>query len=159
MTTLAPTISLPLDGAERASRRAHPARARIGRPRDGKLARLAALEALAGCGRRDLEALASVADLTRVPAGTVLADGPELRRQWWMPVDGWLLAEGHHTVSRTVPAGWSWAAPRFPAPGGRLTAVRESWVLVAPVPRLGAVLEECPRLGTAVRATLVGGDV
>jgi hypothetical protein len=76
-----------------------------------------------------------------------------------MPVEGWLLAEGDQTVSRTVPEGWSWVAPRFPAPGGRLLAVRDTWVLVAPVQRLGATLEQHPRLGAAVRATLVGGDV
>ena len=158
MTILASTIPFPLDGAERSARLAHPTR--LGRrPRDGKLRRLAELETLQGCRPHDLEVLASVADMTHVRAGEVLADGVELRRQWWMPLEGWLLAEGEQAVSRTVPAGWSWVAPRLPAPRGRLTAVRDGMVLVAPVQRLSAVIEEHARLGSVVRASLVGGDV
>lgn len=160
MTTFAPPIPLPVDDRQ-AARLDHPARRRdrAGRWRDGKLRAMAAVDSLAACRRPDLEVLAAAADLIRVPAGTVLAEGWEFTRQWWMPVDGWLLAEGDSVVARTVPTGWSWVAPRFPAANGRLSSPRESRLLVAPVHRLASVLDEHPRLGDVVRATLVGGDV
>ncbi len=150
------TITVPLDAARRASRLAHPARRRL---RDEKLEQLRGVEALAGCRRPELEALGRVADVMVVPAGTVLAEGWELTRQWWMPIDGWLLAEGDGALARTVPAGSSWAAPRIAPESGRLTALRPSTVLVAPVGRLMGAMADHPRLGTAIRASLAGGDV
>jgi hypothetical protein len=159
MDTLAPPILLPLDGAEQASRLAHPARRRARRHRDGKLELMAAVDGLARCRWTDLEVLARTADLVHVGPGTVLAEGWEFRRQWWMPLEGWLLVEGEGTISRTVPAGRSWVAPRLPDPQGRLSALREATALVAPVHRLAATLEVRPGLGSAVRATLLNGDV
>jgi hypothetical protein len=156
MTTFAPPIPLPVDGRE-AARLDHPTRRH--RWRDGKLRAMAAVDSLSGCRRQDLEVLAATADLIRVPAGAVLAEGWDFTRQWWMPLEGWLLAEGDSVVARTIPAGWSWVAPRFPATNGRLSSPRESRLLVAPVHRLSPVLDDNPRLGEVVRATLVGGDV
>jgi len=155
-TTLAPTITLPLER----SRDLHPARrpARWAR-RDGKLELIHGIDSLAGSPRSDVVALASVADLIEVSAGTVLEEGRRFGQQWWMPVDGWLLAEGDGNLARTVPAGASWVAPRLPATGGRLTALRDGSVLVARTASLATTLFERPRLGATIRATLVAGDV
>jgi hypothetical protein len=150
------TIVLPLNPAERAGRLAHPARRRL-RLADGKLERLARVPVFAQSRRTELMALGAVTDLVDVGAGTVLATGAALGRNWWMVLDGWLLAEG--SVARAVPAGWSWVAPQLPASDGCLSARREATVLVAPVHRLASTLRQYPRLGSAVRATLVGGDV
>lgn len=160
MTSFAPPIALPLDGRD-AARVDHPTRRRDRgtRWKDGKLRMMAAVPSLAECHRTDLEVLAAVADVIRVPAGSVLAEGWDLARQWWMPLEGWLLAEGDAVIARTIPTGWSWVAPRLPAVGGRLTAPQASQVLVAPVPRIASTLTDHPRLGAAIRATLVGGDV
>jgi hypothetical protein len=160
LATLAQSVILPLDDARRSARSVHPARRsrQFGRP-DGKIDLLANLESLTDCRRPDLETLASTADLIQVPAGTVLAEGAELARFWWMPVEGWLLAEGDTEVSRSIPTGWSWTAPRLPAVNGSLMALRPARLLVAPVHRIAGALNTRPRLGRAVRATLVGGDV
>jgi hypothetical protein len=161
MMTFARTVPFPIDAAERQSRLAHPTRrsARRSRYGDGKLDRLAAVESLDGCRRAELEALAAAADLIRIPAGTRLAGGVDFSRQWWMVLDGWLLVEGDGDVARAIPAGSSWTAPRLPSPAGRVTAARDSVLLVAPLGRLKNALWEHPRLDTAIRATLVGGDV
>jgi hypothetical protein len=158
-TTFGQTIPLPLDRVER-SRVHHPARrpARWARG-DAKLEMLHSIDSLAGATRADVVALAAVADIVRIDVGAVLEQGWRLGQQWWMPVDGWLLAEGDGTVARTVPAGHSWVAPRLPSARGRLTALRAGSVLVARVPTLASALADHPRLGEIVRATLVAGDV
>jgi hypothetical protein len=155
MTIIAPPLSLPIDTTDRATRLARRTR-RFG---DGKLDLIAGVPTLSACRRPDLEALGATADLVFVGAGTELASGAGFGHQWWMPGDGWLLAEGGDSIARTIPAGWSWTAPHLAAPAGRLSAPRKATVLVAPVQRMKALLHQNPRLGAAIRATLVGGDV
>jgi len=167
MTTFATPITLPLTGVETDTRVGYPTRDRArvagrrpwARKVDGKVEMLRAVQALDGCGTGELNALARSADLVHVPAGTVLAEGAEFSRQWWMPIEGWLLVEGDGNVSRTIPAGSSWTAPRIPALGGRITALRDTTTLVAALPHITAALYDYPRLGSAIRASLVGGDV
>lgn len=131
--------------------------ARVRRPKDGKLAALGAVPALARCRTEELAQLGAAADLFDLHEGATAACGLGVLTQWWMPIDGWLLLTGDGGPDRTVPAGRSIAAWRDvsmkQAHGLRLRALRPARVLAMPRPRFVGLAATAPRLAEILAAT------
>lgn len=133
--------------------------ARVRQPKDGKLAALGAVPALARCRTDELAQLGAVADLFDLDEGATAACGMGVMTQWWMPIDGWLLLTGDGGPDRTVPAGRSIAAWRdtsmSQAPALRLRALRPARVLAMPRPRFVGLAGAAPRLAEILAATSI----
>jgi hypothetical protein len=152
MTAYIAPLPINTDQARTSARAVHPAvrPSRLGR-RDGKLALLSGLESLAGCRHRSLVTLAATADLVTVEAGTVLGQGHDLSRFWWMPIDGWLLVSTGGKQAVTVPAGRSWTG----GTEGRISALRGGRVLMCSVGALDTATANDSRLAAAIRSSRV----
>lgn len=141
------------------ARTSHPAAPR--RSGDLKLDLLAATPAFERWPVDDLVALGAAADLLRADPGVTLAEGPGVRGQWWMPVEGWLLLTDGRGPDRTIPAGRALDG-RQASNTTRLRTLREAKVLVSPKATFDALLDRRPRLARALTPLLIpcgGADV
>ena len=145
------TVAFPMP------RRWAAAPARVRRTKDGKLAELGAVPALARCRTEELAQLGAIADVFNLDEGATAACGIGVLTHWWMPIDGWLLLTGDGGPDRTVPAGRSIAAwqdvSTSQANALRLRALRPARVLVIPRPRFVGLAGAAPRLAEILAAT------